>query len=158
MKREILFRGKRYSNGEWVYGNLYIHTHNGLTYPMILQCKFSHVVESEFPLSFTVDEVFLVIPETVGQFTGLSSKNGVNIFEGDVLKSDLQSKGHFVVTFEHGSFCTYWTSDFGPTTPMAWTFVEGFTEPLQYFTKYGCVVGNMHDNPQLIGKEVSNVG
>lgn len=114
--REILFRGKRTDNSEWVEG-YYLNQRESLT------DKKACYIAANNGYGFNY---ISVIPETVGQYTGLHDKNGRKIFEGDIMRN----AGN-VVEFYGGDFC-----------------ING-DSPLSYWTGTE-VIGNIYDNPELL--------
>lgn len=134
--REILFRGKRCDNGEWVQG-YYIraehHWHNhGIHKDWIT------LGASANGGWFALHNKYAVKSETVGQFTGLTDKNGKKIFEGDIVQGKDRLEKHLEVfgyiDHKNGSFVI--TGDF--MTHYRW---------LDYEVE---VIGNIHDNPELL--------
>lgn len=122
--REILFRGKRMDNGEWVEGY----------YAPI--GKYHYILTGRLELvPYLGFEHFLVNPDTVGQFTGLTDKNGVKIFEGDIVRYGQRGK------VEYNSGSAQFTLNFTNST------YEGFDK----IPFCDCeVLGNIYDNPELL--------
>lgn len=119
---EILFRGKRVDNGEWVYGN----------YAWIDDpCKQYFIFQNK-PLEHEV------IPETVGQYTGLNGKNGRKIFEGDILKLKDYHHERIVYVFWGNSGSWFYGGD-------------GFSDEYIFNSSEKEIIGNVHDNPELLG-------
>ena len=135
--REILFRGQCCTDGKWVEGYLGIEVPDEL---VIQQFSFDEYFKSD-----CIDQ-YSVKPETIGQYTGLTDKNGTKIFEGDILEGDLDdnldlgAKWRSIVVM--GKFG--WLAD-APTGSEP--------TPLDEFDiKEGEVIGNIHDNPELVRK------
>lgn len=127
--REMLFRGIGENTDRWEFGNL-VKFANG-------DCAIINGSGSDSYL------LIHVIPETVGQYTGLKDKNGVKIFEGDVVGylNSIES-GNGVVIFDACAFLFNWI-DIDETDSL-----------LRYFqcSKELEVIGNIHDNPELMGE------
>ena len=132
--REILFRGKREDNGEWVEG--YYVCVSGVKHYILTG---NPVIA---PNNITI-ECYGVIPETVGQFTGLTDKNGVRVFEGDILFSSYiaDSPSIEVVKWIYNG----WHTQEGDLTPDMIDDVG--------IMPYSEVIGNVHDNPELLKGE-----
>lgn len=133
--REILFRGKRIDNGEWVYGAFSMKDCDS---PFGEMLDRPSIIKYEDPFSgfwFRVD------PDTVGQFTGLTDKNGKRVFEGDVMEFEAYGilyRG--VVTIDGGNTCV---------------FCKGGSPFLDDAIKRhdAVKIGNIHDNPELLEVE-----
>lgn len=142
--REILFRGKRIDNGEWVEGVYYKQTEYYGTY-----CEKYFIITSTESLEHDqVLEYYEVIPETVGQYTGLTDKNGKRIFEGDVVAQnwydfDEPADDSFgEVVFSVGD-CSFSVLDYNKNAIMS------MGQGLSYHWEIE-IVGNIHDNPELL--------
>lgn len=125
--REILFRGKRVDNGEWVYGHY---------------CRYGYTdKEKDYIIPHYASDLyaFEVIPKTVGQYTGLTDKNGTKIFEGDIVKWFSRK---YTVVYKDGRFIGEKEHFIG-------------VDEYEFINLYGSleVIGNIHDNPELLGVE-----
>ena len=136
--REILFRGKQTDNGTWAYGYLF--------------CIWERTYLC-WGTTNDVPNMKEVIPETVGQYTGLTDKNGVRIFEGDIVKcTDTINDFEFNAVVEFGN----------PNGEYNWgyqlKFISGEESnfdilcwvDMEETGAYIEVIGNIHDNPELL--------
>ena len=139
--REILFRGKRVDNGEWVKGFYVKASHHwnkrGIHEDWIVTSA------SQNGGWFTVNGRYAVIPETVGQYTGLKDKNGEMIFEGDIVESKPYMHYEYgIVACRNHAFRIVEFDGGMLTCPEA--------EPLLNADKIVEVVGNVFDAPELL--------
>lgn len=150
--REILFRGKRKTDGEWVFGMPWIFKDHACICPWKEgMCKYD---TGFYPVH--------VDPKTVGQFTGLTDKNGKRIFEGDIICSD-NGKQRAVSVIKFGEYYPkmfYKMLDmFSPGRkhiPAHGFFavsVDQNEEMIVFQSRCVTVIGNIHDNPELLGGE-----
>lgn len=132
MNREILFRGQHRRKGEkvfmdgtpveskWIYGG-------------VLQG------EGDFSIIYQTEPEFHKYPvytDTLGQYTGLTDRNGKKIFEGDILEAESGNRGY--VVFINGAFMKS-----GNSKDMLFLIASDVN----------AVIGNIHDNPELMGGE-----
>ena len=139
--REILFKGKRVNSSDWEFGSLYEN----------------HIIRNLSIDNDGVGGMYTIIPKSVGQFIGLTDKNGVKIFEGDIVETDgsvsfsnydsgkfskrqiISSDCGFVgirignqFDMDHNSSAHIWGNY------QLWNIARSLT-----------VIGNTHDNPEL---------
>lgn len=135
MKREIKFRGKRLDGQGWAFGS-YIEAElqNGIAHEIIPYKRGEPVVE--------------VDPDTVGQFTGVKDKNGMRIFEGDVL-----GVGGRIIGWVQGGVRGYCYDVVYVNHPKGEERYSLYaTATYDYRDRLG-VVGNIYDNPDLLKTE-----
>ena len=141
---EILFRGKRLQGGNWVEGYFFKSDINKRERE---SGKATLIFTPDCDTFITVPEChnsFMVVSDTVGQYTGLKDKNGRRIFEGDIAKV-LQGKDKDIayVGFENGAFMLY---------PKTGNIYERTLWEYWYNDWDVEVIGNITDNPEFLEK------
>ena len=151
--RDILFRGQTRRYGEkvnmtgnklpskWVYGGIFPQN-NGGDFAIIYQQKPSI-------------EKFTVYADTVGQYTGVKDKNGVKVFEGDIIRVRFEPYRRDVYDFEepiewYEDFAVYFDGHFHEWRVRRF----GYNESLWEYDEDCEVVGNIYDNLELINPYV----
>ena len=138
--REILFRAKRFDNGEWVESHSFIRLQNDeyavcfLGSGILGKVYFNEDSNIDAFISRDDCVFYQVNPETVGQFTGMLDKYGKKIFEGDIVRAMM---------------------DYGPAGMIESVVDIGFKKHDGYRWNYFDldtieIIGNIHDNPELV--------
>ena len=130
--RETKFRGKRLDNGEWIEGDLLRMLDHWFIFPD--------------PAPEGIDK-YAVDPATVGQYTGLKDKNGKEIYEGDILRSE---NGY--------AEPIGWSQDNAGFATMDFANGEYIYEIDQFLASPKTISGTIHDNPELLeGEDDSSI-
>lgn len=143
MKRDIKFRGLRVDGKGWVYGYVSSWEHfNGKGY------------EDSTAIEVPNDKKYLVIPESVGQYTGLTDSRRIAIYEGDIVelenlpewgaKRHMQGVG--LVTWRGRDACFVAIKDMFGYMSLTWSGTESIH-----------VIGNIHENPELINQAAATI-
>lgn len=137
--REILFRGKRKDNGEWVYGGSLLQFASDDSCYIVPSSDIVYIAEDDAGnIIRLASNIAVVIPETVGQFTGLLDKNGTKIFEGDICRNT--KTGEIVSVAWHGTMAGFvWNKR------KEKSHLFEFGELFRAYDKYE-VIGTIHDN------------
>lgn len=131
--REILFTGKRVDNNEWVEGYVSIF---GDTTQIFVPFTDEEIKENQGHFLSAINGVWHIVdPETVGEYIGLTDKDGRKIFEGHIVQDDIERK------------CVV-------------RYLGGHWSPFAVYPEYTCwsqrdckIIGNVHDNPELLKSE-----
>lgn len=147
MNREILFRGKRVDNGEWVYGYLFDDGYQNPRHVFVgglMIDEYKGTACDEWDINGI--DFYDVKPNTICQYTGLTDKNGKKIFEGDIVrygevcgevKFGLHESNWQIGKYNQGFFVTF---------PKEYLL----RNELGYWRNKIVVVGNVFDNPELL--------
>ena len=144
MAREILFKAKRKDNGEWVEG-----------FYVCLNSKSHRIYNgcAETDCGDYYPAWFEVIPETVGQYTGLKDKNGVKIFEGDIVRTQPffdKPYSKKAKSTQHIGVVEYIAGDTGAEWRVRIEDYIGYGH-CAFSAFHNCeVIGNIHDNPEIL--------
>lgn len=142
--REIIFRGKRTDTGEWVYGDLIENQGRYYIYHATSDTTLENEDNSIIVLAEEVD------PDTVGQYTGMKDRNGKEIYEGDIVKTPLldpifgdvlsDAFDNVAISFHNGSFVVAYYNG------RHKIYLQDLYDEIE-------VIGNIHDNPELLEGE-----
>lgn len=140
MNREILFRGKRVDNDEWIYGYYFYDNQNKKRYITVGNNTYKISLCGEGSNYYQIS-AFEVISETVGRYTGLTDKNGTKIFEGDILSTGNSDEYFGVVE---------WIEENSGLAVSFNCLAETFEELILFDKVELEIIGNIHDNPELM--------
>lgn len=146
--REILFRGKRSGDGKWVEGYYYRHESVKVCFTSD-DPHVKHMIAFDGSCDWGFEppmQAVEVLPDTVGQYTGLKDKNGVRIFEGDIVKC--WSEGVCARGTVQQRKDGLWFINPAWQKQIMWGLC-----PDEYSHTTVEVIGNIHDNPELVKGE-----
>ena len=141
--REILFRGKSIKTNQWIYGGFHIWEKRqvcALSNDSLKDDEISYVITvnsfADWNMPRTMQAVE-VIADTVGQYTGLTDRNGNKIFEGDIVNILTENEEIGVIVYEDGGFIAH---------------ADKFSIDIIYKINRTDVevIGNKYDNPKLM--------
>ncbi|MFK0524775.1 YopX family protein [Paenibacillus illinoisensis] len=156
--REIRYRGKRKDNGEWSYGDLIqLLCEQGQGQMFIVDNCFGACIDSDGKfLNTEAPFVNEVVPETVGQYTGIVDCKVTNIYEGDILRH--YSDARMYLPDDSGGWSLQGDPKVEERAPVEWSEeygrMEAWGHELWIYAERSVIIGNIWDNPNLVeGRE-----